>query len=56
MCKWYAALLYRLKQHALKQCKERAEAYAECCRGRVFSAVWACRSDFSELNNCLQKQ
>ncbi|CAL5218585.1 g279 [Coccomyxa viridis] len=49
------ALLYRLKQHAMKQCKDRAEAYAQCCTPRVFSAVWACREDFRELNECLQK-
>lgn len=51
-----AALLYRLKEHAMRQCKEQAAAYAQCCGARVFSAVWACRQDFRELNECLQKQ
>ena len=52
----FAALLYKLKQHAMKECKERAEAYAQCCGSRVFSAVWACRQDLKDLNACLNKQ
>ncbi|CAK0772354.1 hypothetical protein CVIRNUC_003954 [Coccomyxa viridis] len=49
------ALLFRLKQHAMRQCKKQAEAYAQCCGSRVFSAVWACRQDLRDLNSCLNQ-
>jgi hypothetical protein len=51
-----AALLFRLKQKALEECKDRAQAYADCCSGRVFSAVWSCREEFKDLNICLSQQ
>ena len=51
-----AALLFRLKQKAMQECKEAAQAYAQCCSGRVFSAVWSCRGELSDLNGCLQQQ
>ena len=51
-----AALLFRLKQKAMAECKETAQAYAECCSGRVFSAVWACRPQLHDLNQCLHQQ
>ncbi|KAK9821797.1 hypothetical protein WJX81_006514 [Elliptochloris bilobata] len=49
------ALLYRLKQKAMADCKVVARAYADCCSTRVFSAVWACRAELSTLNQCLQQ-
>lgn len=51
-----AALLYRLKQKAMKECQQQAQAYADCCSGRVFSAVWACRDQMQGLNGCLHEQ
>jgi len=50
------ALLYKLKQKAMADCKVTARAYADCCRARVFSAIWACRADLRALNACLQQQ
>ncbi|KAK9808881.1 hypothetical protein WJX72_005664 [[Myrmecia] bisecta] len=49
------ALLYKLKQHAMKSCAHYAKAYAECCSGRVMSMVWACRGELADLNGCLHK-
>ena len=51
-----AALLFKLKQKAMQECKEAAQAYAQCCSGRVFSAVWSCRGELSDLNRCLHQQ
>jgi hypothetical protein len=50
------ALLYKLKQKAMADCKVTARAYADCCSARVFSAIWACRADLRALNACLQQQ
>ncbi|KAI7843687.1 hypothetical protein COHA_002587 [Chlorella ohadii] len=47
------ALFYRLKQHGFKQCQSYGEAYAECCHGRVFSIVWACRKEMKALSDCM---
>ncbi|CAL8470082.1 g9624 [Coccomyxa elongata] len=47
------ALIFRLKQKAMEECKQQAQAYADCCSGRVFSAVWSCRDEFKALNACL---
>ena len=55
-CWGVPALLYKLKQKAMADCKDTAKAYAECCGARVFSAVWACRGDLGALNQCLQQQ
>jgi Cytochrome c oxidase biogenesis protein Cmc1 like len=52
-----AACLYKLKQHALKiKCEEQARAYAECCNGRSFSMVWACKPMLNDLNACLKQR
>ena len=53
---WWAALLFRLKQKAMTDCKDVAKAYADCCSARMISAVWACRSELGMLNQCLQRQ
>ncbi len=50
------ALFYRLKQHGFKQCQSYGEAYAECCHGRVFSIVWACRKEMKALSDCMSSQ
>lgn len=50
------ALFYRLKQHGFKQCQGYSEAYAECCHGRVFSIVWACRKEMKALSDCMSTQ
>ena len=41
---------------ALKSCKDKCREYAECTHERVFSIAWACRSEFSALNQCLKRQ
>ena len=51
-----AALLFKLKFRALNLCSETAKAYADCCRGRSVSMVWACRAPLKDLNSCLQAQ
>ena len=53
---WRAALLFRLKQKAMADCKDMARAYANCCSARMISAVWACRSELGMINQCLQQQ
>lgn len=50
------ALIYKLKQHAMKRCGETAKAYAQCAEGRTFSVVWACRSQLNDLNACLHER
>ncbi len=50
-----AALIYKLKQHAMKKCRAEAAAYAECADGRTFSVVWACRQHLNDLNGCLKQ-
>lgn len=50
-----AALIYKLKQHAMKKCESRAKAYAECAEGRTVSVVWACREHLNDLNACLKQ-
>ena len=52
-CGYGAALMYHLKQQAMKDCKDKAKAYAECGEGRTVSVVWACRQQFNDLNSCL---
>ena len=52
----HAALLFRLKQKAMAECRAAAQAYADCCSGRIFSAVWSCRGELRELNQCLRQQ
>ena len=49
-----AALMYHLKQQAMRDCDAAAKAYAACATGRVFSVVWACRQEFGDLNSCLK--
>lgn len=49
-----AALMFHLKQQAMRDCDSAAKAYAECASGRVFSVVWACRQEFGDLNSCLK--
>ena len=51
---WRAALMFHLKQQAMRDCDAHAKAYAACASGRVFSVVWACRQEFGELNRCLK--
>ena len=51
----HAALIYKLKQHAMKKCESRAKAYAECAEGRTVSVVWACRQHLNDLNACLKQ-
>ena len=53
---WPAALLFQLKNRAMRQCSDTAGAYADCCRGRTVSMVWACRAPLRDLNACLQQQ
>jgi len=50
------ALLYRLKQRAFRECGAAAAAYADCCRGRVVSLAWACRSEAGAYNACVGRQ
>ena len=54
LCLALTALMYHLKQQAIRDCDAAARAYAECASGRVFSVVWACRQEFSDLNSCLK--
>eukprot|EP00884_Botryococcus_braunii_P013020 jgi/Botrbrau1/21719/Bobra.43_1s0113.1 len=49
------ALIYRLKQHAVRQCSSAAKAFAECSSGRALSVVWACRSQWNDLNTCVSQ-
>ncbi len=51
-----AALFYRLKQKAFTQCESYSKAYADCCRGRVVSVVWSCRTEMKELSDCMKSQ
>ena len=51
---WRAALMFHLKQQAMRDCDATAKAYAACASGRVFSVVWACRQEFGDLNSCLK--
>ncbi len=51
----HAALIYKLKQHAMKKCSAEARAYAECTTGRTLSVVWACRQHLNDLNGCLKQ-
>lgn len=48
------SLLYQLKQHALRKCKAKTQAYAECTQGRTITVVWACRDQLNDLNTCLK--
>mmetsp|Transcript_32127 Transcript_32127/g.91117 ORF Transcript_32127/g.91117 Transcript_32127/m.91117 type:complete len:96 (-) Transcript_32127:206-493(-) len=48
-----AALEYRQKVYARTQCKEVLGKYAECCRGRTLSTIWACREPMNAVNKCL---
>ncbi|KAI3434718.1 hypothetical protein D9Q98_002779 [Chlorella vulgaris] len=47
------ALFYRLKQKGFKECSTTADAYAQCCSGRVLSVVWACRKELRALSDCM---
>ena len=51
-----AALFFRLKEHGFEKCKAYSVAYADCCRGRVFSMAWACRKQMHELSDCMSTQ
>ena len=73
-----AALFFRLKQKAFKECDDKAKAYAgwlmsdavatgcwspgnmtdvaahaDCCRGRILSVAWACRTEAKVLSSCM---
>ncbi len=47
------ALFFKLKERAFRECSTYSRAYAECCRGRVLSMVWACRDESRLLSGCL---
>lgn len=47
------ALFFKLKERAFRECSAYSKAYAECCRGRVLSMVWACRDESRLLSGCL---
>ncbi|WPT17888.1 hypothetical protein PSENEW3_00005890 [Picochlorum sp. SENEW3] len=49
------ALFYKLKQRAFVECSEYSRAYAECCKGRVISMVWACREESRHLSDCMSR-
>ncbi|KAK9924736.1 hypothetical protein M0R45_033089 [Rubus argutus] len=49
------ALRSKMKQKAMKECKDYASKYAECSTGRTISVVWQCRQEAKELNNCLHQ-
>ena len=51
-----AALFYRLKQKGFKECTKYSDAYAACCKDRVISIVWACRSEMKALSDCMGSQ
>ncbi|EFN57270.1 hypothetical protein CHLNCDRAFT_17966, partial [Chlorella variabilis] len=48
-----AALFYRLKQKGFQECRPYADAYAQCCSGRVLSVVWTCRKELKALSDCM---
>ncbi|KAK9812535.1 hypothetical protein WJX73_006984 [Symbiochloris irregularis] len=50
------ALRYRLDQKAMADCKEPAQAYADCCRGKTLSVVWSCRQPLAAFKQCLQSR
>ncbi|MCO5569518.1 hypothetical protein L7F22_023231 [Adiantum nelumboides] len=49
------ALRTKMKVKALQECDALAAKYAECASGRTLSVVWACRSQFKLLNECLHQ-
>jgi hypothetical protein len=48
----HAAIRYRMRSHAMKQCESAADAYVQCTRERTFSIAWACRDVFRALKEC----
>lgn len=47
-----AAIVYRMRKNALRQCDDAASAFAKCTEARLFSAAWACRDLLNALNEC----
>lgn len=50
-----AELAHKLALVAQVKCKEVIDAYNECCTGRSFSMVWACKAAYKVSNDCIQK-
>lgn len=48
-------MFYRLKKKGFEECRDYSAAYADCCRGRVFSVVWSCRDEMKSLSMCMDK-
>ncbi|PRQ53122.1 putative cytochrome c oxidase biogenesis protein Cmc1 [Rosa chinensis] len=49
------ALRSKMKQKAMKECKDYASKYAEWSTGRTISVVWQFLQEAKELNNCLHQ-
>jgi hypothetical protein len=45
----------RVYAHAFSQCRREVETFTKCMDGRMFSVVWACRPQNSEMNECLHQ-
>ena len=31
------------------------KAFADCCKGRLISVIWVCRTDMNAMNECLHQ-
>ena len=51
----HAAIIYQMRNFALARCKSKADAFAQCCEGRLFSISWACRQQLHDLNACTKE-
>jgi len=48
-------LLRSIKQAALQSCAENMQKYVDCAKGKTFSNPILCRTQFKDLNTCLQQ-
>ncbi|KAG0148295.1 hypothetical protein CROQUDRAFT_669960 [Cronartium quercuum f. sp. fusiforme G11] len=46
----------RAKLNSLKACDELVSAFATCSSTRTFSVIWACRTQWKELQDCIKSQ
>ncbi|KAH7883705.1 hypothetical protein F5I97DRAFT_1894941 [Phlebopus sp. FC_14] len=48
-------LLKTTKARALKECDPVVREFAECAEGRTVSVVWACKTKYKSLQECMLK-